>query len=132
MTGANATECNHTMIYTRARANNFRLHLFCEVAVAVVQFVNDRGLLLQRAQADPSLTKMMRGMKGMLPPEMHEQFKAFEVPELPAAIDPTSRQLMFQQINMMTQQYQQIMQALSEIMNKMNEMAMDPIRKMGR
>lgn len=74
----------------------------------------------------------LQRMKATLPQDLARDLKDVGVSELPAQIDPTSRQIMFQQINMMMQQYQQIMQALSEVMNKMNEMAMDPIRKMGR
>lgn len=74
----------------------------------------------------------LQRMKSMLPEDVAKNLKDLNVPELPAQVDPTSRQLMFQQINVMMQQYQQIMQALSETLNKLNEMAMDPIRKMGR
>lgn len=74
----------------------------------------------------------LQRMKSMMPEDVAKDLKDVSVPELPAQVDPTSRQMMFQQINVMMQQYQQIMQALSEILNKLNEMAMDPIRKMGR
>ena len=68
----------------------------------------------------------------MLPNDIQQDFQDIRIPELPGEVDPTSRQMMFQRINMMTQQYQQIMQALNEIMGKMNEMAMDSVRKIGR
>ena len=70
--------------------------------------------------------------KGMLPPDLQAKIGDVQLDALPAAIDPTSRQMRFQQVNMMMNQYQQIMQAMSETINKMNEMAMEPIRKMGR
>ncbi len=71
-------------------------------------------------------------VKSMLPEDVQKELPDVKLKPLPAQIDPTSRQVMFQQINLMMNQYQQIMQAMSEIINKMNEMAMDPIRKMGR
>lgn len=74
----------------------------------------------------------LRGLKSMLPADLQKDLQDTRIPELPGDIDPMSRQMMFQRINMMTQQYQQIMQALNEIMGKMNEMAMDSVRKIGR
>ncbi len=74
----------------------------------------------------------LRAMREMLPDDVRKSLPPIEVSDLPAQIDPTSRQVMFQQINMMMQQYQQIMQALNEVMNKLNEMAMEPIRRIGR
>jgi hypothetical protein len=74
----------------------------------------------------------LKALKGSMPPDQQAKLKDVDVGELPAAMDPTSRQMMFQQISMMMQQYQQIMQAISEVMNKLNEMAMDPVRKIGR
>jgi hypothetical protein len=71
-------------------------------------------------------------LKPLLPKDIQENVGQLKLDDLPEQIDPTSRQIMFQQINVMMNQYQQIMQAMSEIINKMNEMAMDPIRKMGR
>jgi hypothetical protein len=74
----------------------------------------------------------LKGLRSMLPDDLQKAFEDVRIPEMPGEIDPTSRQMMFQRINMMTQQYQQIMQALNEIMGKMNEMAMDSVRKIGR
>lgn len=74
----------------------------------------------------------VHGLQSSLPEDVKQQIGEVKIDDLPAAIDPTSRQVMFQQINLMMNQYQQIMQAFSEIINKLNEMAMDPIRKIGR
>ncbi len=74
----------------------------------------------------------LKALKSMLPADLQKDFQDVRIPELPGDVDPTSRQMMFQRINMMTQQYQQIMQALNEIMGKMNEMAMESVRKIGR
>jgi chorismate mutase len=82
-------------------------------------------------QAKDFATKL-KAMKSMLPQDLQDKIGDIQLDELPSQIDPTSRQVMFQQINLMMNQYQQIMQAMSETINKLNEMAMDPIRKMGR
>jgi len=87
-----------------------------------------RGLDKQAHAFQASLA----GMKQMLPQDVQQQLPDVKLESLAAAPDGQSRQVQMQAINMMMQQYQQIMQAMSEIMNKMNEMAMDPIRKMGR
>jgi hypothetical protein len=79
-----------------------------------------------------SFREHLESVKDNLPKDMAAAVGQVQLAPLPPAQDPTSRQIMFQQINVMMNQYQQIMQAMSEIINKMNEMAMDPIRKMGR
>ena len=83
------------------------------------------------ANAD-KLAGQLNALKSKLPPDMQKDIGDIKLDGLPAAIDPSSRQVMFQQVNLMMNQYQQIMQAMSEVINKMNEMAMDPIRRMGR
>jgi hypothetical protein len=93
--------------------------------------LSEEDMRKMHAKAE-SFATVLSALKDELPEDVRKGLGDLKLDPLPAGIDPTSRQLMFQQINLMMQQYQQIMQSMSEVMNKLNEMAMTAVRKIGQ